>query len=212
MSMLQGIKAIIVNRNLVTTLKNTVDFLLKEPRVEVIIYDQQSTYPPLLEYYKTCSVEVVYSETNGGPHSVWGNDLKEHLEDYFIIADSDCSYEGVPDDWLDVMLNVAKNNMKVGFSLDLDLPETPLKQSIIDWESKFWINKNEYGWIADIDTTFALYPPNSPFTYTAIRLDKPYCIKHIPWYLNEITEEWKYYLEHASGVSSWGSKLKKQLT
>ena len=79
------------------------------------------------------------------------------------------------------------------------------------WESKFWVDKNEHGWIADIDTTFALYPPNSPFTYKAIRLDKPYCIKHIPWYLDQIPEEWKYYLEHASSVSSWGSKLKKQL-
>lgn len=202
-------KAIIVNRNLLTTLKETVEFLSKESRIDVIIYDQQSTYPPLLEYYKTCPAEIVYSKVNGGPHSVWGNDLKQHLTDYFIIADSDCSYEGVPDDWLDVMLNIAKNNAKVGFSLDLDLPETPLKQNIIDWESKFWINKNEHGWIADIDTTFALYPPNSPFTYKAIRLDKPYCIKHVPWYLNDIPEEWEYYLNHASRVSSWGSKLKK---
>jgi hypothetical protein len=206
------VKAIIVNRNLLSTLKETVEFLSKESRVDVIIYDQQSTYPPLLEYYKTCPAEIVYAKTNGGPHSVWSNDLKHHLKDYFIIADSDCSYEGVPDDWLDVMLNIAKDNVKVGFSLDLDLPETPLRQNIIDWESKFWVNKNEHGWIADIDTTFALYPPNSPFTYRAIRLDKPYCIKHIPWYLNEIPEEWKYYLEHASSVSSWGSKLKKQLT
>ena len=206
-----SIKAIIVNRNLLSTLKETVDFLSKENRVDVIIYDQQSTYPPLLEYYKTCPVEIVYSKVNGGPRSVWDEDLKEHLKDYFIIADSDCSYEGVPDNWLDVMLNIAKDNVKVGFSLDLDLPETPLRQNIIDWESKFWVDKNEHGWIADIDTTFALYPPNSPFTYRAIRLDKPYCIKHVPWYLNEIPEEWKYYLEHASGVSSWGSKLKKQL-
>ena len=46
-------KAIIVNRNLLTTLKETVEFLSKESRIDVIIYDQQSTYPPLLEYYKT---------------------------------------------------------------------------------------------------------------------------------------------------------------
>jgi hypothetical protein len=206
-------KAIIVNRNLLSTLKETLDFLSKESRIDVIVYDQQSTYPPLLEYYKTCPAEIVYAKTNGGPHSVWGNDLKHHLTDYFIITDSDCSYEGVPDDWLDVMLNIAKDNIKVGFSLDLNLPETPLRQNIIEWESKFWVDKNEHGWIADIDTTFALYPPNSPFTYRAIRLDKPYCIKHIPWYLtNEnITEEWKYYLKNASHVSTWGSKLKQLL-
>ena len=72
-------KAIIVNRNLLTTLKETVEFLSKESRVEVIIYDQQSTYPPLLEYYKTCPVEIVYSKANGGPYSVWGEDLKSFL-------------------------------------------------------------------------------------------------------------------------------------
>jgi hypothetical protein len=204
-------KAIIVNRDLLTTLKETVEFLSKESRLDVIIYDQQSTYPPLLEYYKTCPAEIVYSKINAGPHSVWGDDLKHHLTDYFIVTDSDCSYEGVPDDWLDKMLNIAQNNMKVGFSLDLDLPETPLREDIIRWESQFWINKNEHGWIADIDTTFALYPPNSPFTYRAIRLDKPYCIKHIPWYLNEIPEEWKYYIEHASAYSSWGIRLRNQI-
>lgn len=204
-------KAIIVNRNLLTTLKETVEFLSKESRLDVIIYDQQSTYPPLLEYYKTCPAEIVYSKINGGPHSVWGDDLNHHLTDYFIVTDSDCSYEGVPDDWLDKMLNIAQNNMKVGFSLDLDLPETPLREDIIRWESQFWINKNEHGWIADIDTTFALYPPNSPFTPTAIRLDKPYCIKHIPWYLNEIPEEWKYYIENASSISTWGTQLRNQI-
>ena len=52
-------KAIIVNRNLLSTLKETVEFLSKESRIDVIIYDQQSTYPPLLEYYKTCPAEIV---------------------------------------------------------------------------------------------------------------------------------------------------------
>ena len=47
------IKALLINRNLLTTLKNTLEFLRKEPRVEIHILDQESTYPPLLEFYKT---------------------------------------------------------------------------------------------------------------------------------------------------------------
>lgn len=208
--MSERIKAFIVNRNLLTTLKNTVDFLSKEPRVEVIIFDQQSTYPPTLEYYKTCGVKVIYNDRNGGPHSTWGLQFNNTN---FIVADSDCEYDGVPDDWLDVMLNVLKktNAFKVGFSLSLDgLPDTDVAEGAKNRESEYWSRKNEYGWMADVDTTFALYRPYSQFSYKAIRLDKPYCIKHLLWYITKenITDEWRYYLDNVTGISTWGSKLK----
>lgn len=213
----QKIKAFIVNRNLLTTLKNTVDFLLKEPRIEVIIFDQQSTYQPLLEYYKTVNATVVYSKVNGGPHSVWGEELKGYFNSNpFIVTDSDCIYDAVPSDWLDKMLDVLNTTsvFKVGFSLNLeDLPDTEVAKQAADWESKYWTKRQDIGWDAHIDTTFALYRPYSGFSYDAIRLDKPYCINHVPWYLtNEnITPEWKYYLNTASAVSTWGTKLKSTL-
>lgn len=212
--MLEKIKAIVVNRNLLTTLKNTVDFLAREPRVETIIFDQDSTYPPLLEYYKTCNVKVVFAGANGGPHSSWGPLIRPETKDnYFIIADPDCEYTGVPDDWLDRMLDVLNNTpvFKVGFSLEIDdLPDHALSADVRNTETRYWTEKNEYGWVADIDTTFALYRPNSPFSYKALRLDKPYCIRHIPWYITEdtINDEWRYYLDSVSGISTWGSKLK----
>jgi hypothetical protein len=203
------IKAVVVNRNLLTTLKNTVEFLSKEPRVEVIIYDQKSTYPPLLEYYKTQN--VLYNTENGGPHSVWG--IPNVNKGHYIVTDSDCIYDGVPTDWLDKMLeslNIIDSN-KVGFSLRLDdLPDNKLTRQVKDHESRYWINKCQFGWIADIDTTFALYRPSSGFSYNAVRLSEPYTIKHTPWYLDEnMSDEWKYYLEHASGISTWGMKLKE---
>ena len=44
------IKAIIVNRNLLTTLQNTIEFLKKEDRVsEIHVLDNHSTYHPLLD-------------------------------------------------------------------------------------------------------------------------------------------------------------------
>jgi hypothetical protein len=211
--MSEKIKVFIVNRDLHTTLKATVDFLSKEPRVETIIFDQQSTYPPTLEYYKECGKEIVYNDRNGGPQSVWG--LKFNNE-HFIVTDSDCTYTGVPDDWLDVMLRVLEDNsaFKVGFSLRIDdLPVNPITNDVKQWEAGYWKTKNIHGWVADVDTTFALYRPHSPFSYSGIRLDIPYCIRHMLWYITKenISEEWKYYLEHASGVSCWGTKLKTQL-
>jgi len=210
----EKIKAFIVNRNLVSTLKNTIDFLSKEPRIEIIIFDQQSEYPPLLEYYKTINTTIVYSKTNGGPHSVWGETLKRYFNNnHFIVTDSDCIYDDVPNDWLDIMLNVLNttNIFKVGFSLNIqDLPNSEIGNQAIEWENKYWSKKVDFGWNAHIDTTFALYRPHSGFSYDAIRLDKPYCIKHIPWYLNKenITDEWLYYLNNISNVSTWGMKLK----
>ena len=213
--MSEKIKAFIVNRNLLTILKSTVDFLLKEPRVEIIIFDQQSTYSPTLEYYATCNVRVIYNNRNGGPHSVWGL-RAEFNNTNFIIADSDCDYSGVPDDWLDQMLKVLEETsaFKVGFSLSLDnLPDTDVARDVKNREAEYWSQKESYGWIADIDTTFALYRPHSAFSYRAVRLDKPYCIKHILWYITKenLTDEWKYYLNNVTGISTWGSKLKSIL-
>jgi hypothetical protein len=214
---LEKIKAFIVNRNLLTPLKNTVDFLLKESRIDIVIFDQQSTYPPLIEYYNNCGLTIVYSKENNGPHSVWGNQLKPHFNNnYFIVADSDCLYGSVPNDWLDKMINVLENTdvFKVGFSLEIhDLPDTEIGRQAKEWESKYWTVKEELGWNAHVDTTFALYRPQSGFSYDAIRLDKPYCIKHTPWYLSNenVTDEWRYYLNTASSVSTWGMKLKNIL-
>lgn len=207
--MSEKIKAVIVNRNLLTTLKNTVEFLSKEPRVEIIIYDQQSTYPPLLEYYKTQN--VIYNTENGGPYSVWG--LPGINKNYYIVADSDCTYDDVPADWLDKMFESLKfvHSEKVGFSLRInDLPDNEFAKQVVAHESNFWLKKCKFGWLSDLDTTFSLYRPGSGFSYNAVRLLEPYTIRHTPWYLDEtMSDEWKYYLQHASGVSTWGSRLKK---
>jgi len=221
---MEKIKAFIVNRNLITTLKNTVEFLQKEPRIEIVILDQASTYPPLLDYYKTLDLSIIYFPTNGGPYAVWTDNFKSNLNDNpYIVTDPDCVYDDVPLDWLNKMINVLDNSpiFKVGFSLNIDdIPDTGAKISsrgqlytAKEWESRFWTEKNEFGWVSEIDTTFALYRPiseSSLFSYNAIRLDKPYSIKHMPWYLTKenLTPEWSYYLNEISEVSYWGSALK----
>lgn len=209
------VNAIIVNRNLLSSLKDTVEFLRKEPRINrILIVDHDSTYPELLEWYKNTDEEVDYVKSNGSAQNAWNHKYSDVRKQYFILADPDCSYEGVPDDWLDKMFDVLNNTdaFKVGFSLEIDdLPDTEIGRDAHQHESKYWTKRTDHGWDAHIDTTFALYKPNSQFSYDAVRLDKPYCIKHVPWYLTSETlpEEWKYYLDHCSHVSTWGSKLKK---
>ena len=208
------INAFIVNRNLISTLKNTIDFLKKEDRINIWILDQNSDYIPLLEYYNTNPTNIHYFRTNEGPYSVWNTELNYIKNNqYYILADSDCLYDDVPNDWLDKMIEVLEktNHVKVGFSLDIsDTPNTHIGIQAKEFENKYWINKDKYGWIAPIDTTFALYRPNSGFSYDALRLDKPYCIKHQPWYITKenITEEWTYYLNNINHMSTWGHKIK----
>lgn len=211
------VNAIIVNRNLLSSLKDTVEFLRKEPRInKICIIDHNSTYPELLEWYKTTNEQVDYLKYNSSAQNAWNLRYSDLRRTHFILADPDCSYEGVPNDWLDRMFDVLNNTnvFKVGFSLEIeDLPDTEIGKEAYQHESIYWTKKVEYGWDAHIDTTFALYRPNCGFSYDAIRLDKPYCIKHVPWYLTKenIPKEWEYYLDNCSHVSTWGSRLKKPL-
>ena len=214
------IKALLINRNLLTTLKNTLEFLRKEPRVEIHILDQESTYPPLLEFYKTITEEVHYAK-NEGPYSAWDPKYRDLRKNYFIVADTDCMYDDVPDDWLDVMLHAIEQpdayyrDRKVGFSLEIeDLPNTDQGRKMHSIESRYWENKIDLGWEAAIDTTFALYRANTSFKYDGIRLDRPYCIQHAPWYIDDssIPEEWQYYLDHAGYVSTWKRRVEENKT
>lgn len=192
------INAFIVNRNLYTTTKNTVDFLLKDERIKVFILDQGSTYEPCLNYYKNCEAEVVYLK-NIGPYSPWSKEIsKLYNEEPFIVTDPDCDYENIPKDWLDKMIYTLDNSkyFKVGFSIEVnDIPKTNKGKKIIDWEKKYWEWYDEKfdGYVGLTDTTFCLYRQKSVFAYNSIRLNRPYTIKHIPWYLNELNEEWSYY-------------------
>jgi hypothetical protein len=211
------INAIIINRNLLTTLKGTIDFLKKDDRLNIIICDQCSDYPPLLDFYKTYDGEIIYSKENIGKfHPFQLKDIRE--TEYFIVTDPDCDYSSVPNDWLDKMINVLENSPihKVGFSLSLDniLDNNPLKARIVGWESRFWREKNEFGYVSKIDSTFALYRKNSRKGLDSIRLESPYIISHVPWELDyeNLSEEWLYYFENVKINSPhWSNQYKKYL-
>jgi hypothetical protein len=211
------INAFIVNRNLLTTLKNTVDFLSKNPNINIVILDQGSTYPPLLDYYKNLNHQIIEFPNNDGPHSVWSNKVKSyHNDNPFILCDSDCTYDGIPADWLDKMMySLDKTNIrKVGFSIEIDdLPSTPLGLRAKNHEKQFWNNLTNLGYISEIDTTFAIYKKHSSFGYDGIRLPKPYTMRHELWYLDSdnINDEWQYYIKNAKHFSTWGSIIKQSL-
>lgn len=214
---MEPIKAFVVTRNMTYTLKNTVEFLKKEPRVEITIIDNDSTYEPTLNYYNEIpDINIHCVCHNGGPYVLWHAVPHLKNDNFFIVTDSDCTYDNVPADWLDKMLHALNNSnyYKVGFSLEIDdIPDTKVGTEAKNWERQFWSNPDHElnGLRANIDTTFALYRPKSGFDYgPSLRLNRPYVIRHEPWYLDEnnITEDWKYYYKNATTSSYWGNRLK----
>lgn len=217
------IPVIIINYNQLYYLKKLVDFLQERQFQNIVIVDNKSTYPPLLEYYKNIESKIVIEimEKNYG-HMVFFQNIhlqKKYGKGFFIITDADIvPNKNLPKDFMFQMLyhlmKYWKEITKVGFALRLDdIPnKNILKEKILNWENKFWkkqINENIY--IAAIDTTFAIYKPNYPKRYNhlhfllAHRFAKEFIAKHGGWYIdqNNLSEEQKFYVMTASESSSW---------
>ena len=75
-----SIPIFICNRNLLTWPKNAVEWFNKIPDLRPIIIDNDSTYQPLLEWYKNCPCEVKYHKTNGGPFVAWTGYVDETVK------------------------------------------------------------------------------------------------------------------------------------
>ncbi|TGN27171.1 glycosyltransferase family 2 protein [Empedobacter tilapiae] len=218
-----SIPILIINFNQLFYLKQLVNFLLKRGFENIIIIDNKSTYPPLLEYYKQIEnqVTVEYMQKNAG-HMVFFENKelqKKYGQGYYVITDADIvPNDNLPKDFMAIMLSYLdkyfKTITKVGFALKIDdIPDHfPLKEKVLKWERKFWnheIEKNIYK--VDLDTTFALYKPNYPCFfdnisfYNGIRISNLFIAKHGGWYkdFNNLTHEEKFYQKTANDSSSW---------
>lgn len=175
------------------------------------IIDNASTYPPLLEYYETTKYEVFRLDRNYGHKVFWENEcFEEFRKDLYIVTDPDIMpIESCPNDFVKqfyLLLKKYPRIKKVGFSLKIDdIPkDAPMFEAVNQWEKAYNFFKIpwENAYSADIDTTFALYIPDSldvsRHFITAIRTGVPIQARHLPWYKNEkdITDEDIYYSEH----------------
>jgi hypothetical protein len=104
----------------------------------------------------------------------------------------------------------------VGFGLKIDdLDDTHyLKELVLEWEKKYWVNEIEPNvYIAPIDTTFALYRPElkGGSELNALRTGANFIARHLTWYIkiNSTTEEEMNYINSANDSSSWTKILLK---
>ena len=215
-----NVPIIINNRNRYTYLLQLITWLEKNNYTNIIILDNDSTFPKLLEYYKTTKHKVVYLKANVGYMALWQtpffNDIKKGFYVYTdpdVIPNPDCPPNVVYK--LYTVLSKYKQIEKAGVALKLnDLPDSyDKKNDVLKWEKIHWdkqVEKDVYD--AMVDTTFALYKPlafGNAEMCKAFRVGGEYEFLHLPWYIdsNNLTEEEKYYRDNVSKTSSyWSSK------
>jgi hypothetical protein len=199
-------------RDRVTPLLPLLDYLERAGCEQVYLLDNDSTYPPLLEYYEQTPHNVIRLGENRRHKSFWESGLLEELgvRGQYVFSDPDLiPIEECPLDAIGYFAEVLERYPaypKAGFGLKIDdLPDHfGMKADVIAWESRFWhrlIAPRLYE--APIDTTFALYRSAEHAPRFAIRTGFPYLVRHTTWYLDSenLPEEHRYYIERARATS-----------
>ena len=216
-----SIKIVINNRNRLTTTKNMVErLLLLNPNEEIIIIDNASTYPPLLEWYECVKDKVdIRFHKNEGHTAIWSIGLYKELGEYFIYTDADIILpDSFPLDWKEIMFNTMVQypeykKIALGLRID-DLPEYyRYKHQVIRNEGRWWLEAIEQDlYKADTDTTFALMKNFGDNCYQSLRICRNDLIcRHHGWYLSldALDEEEQYYLDNLQDTMTQYSKQHK---
>lgn len=210
----------IISFNRLEYLKILIEWLEGAGFENIHIVDNNSTYPPLIEYLASSKHKIHRMEKNFGHLAVWDSKKFEDIvgKKYYIVSDCDvvpvdeCP-KNITEHFFGILEKYPKMT-KIGFGMKIDdLSERYVhKNLVVRWEKKFWEKKIGDGLFdASIDTTFALYrpgifPPDKKW-WRSIRTDFPYLARHLPWYQNSSRpdEEEIYYEKSLKNKSSfWG--------
>lgn len=186
----------------------------------IYILDNDSTYPPLLEYYKTINAKVIYLKQNVGYMALWQSDVFNQFKNkFYVYSDPDIlMQDDCPKDFvyqLYTHLNEYSGKEKAGVALKIDdIPDHyKHKADINGWEKQNWekqLKPDVYD--ALVDTTLALYKPlayGNAEQCAAIRVAGKLTARHLPWYINSdnISEEEQFYRNTILKTSTyWSSK------
>lgn len=211
------VAVLIVNYNRLTLPVKMAEWLSARGCMPIFI-DNNSDYPPLLDYYRKTHFHVVRLPANYGHTALWQYPVLETIGIYgrnggrFIYTDPDLDLTGVPDDFVDVLnegLDKYPQYDKCALSLEIeDLPDTPEGNFIrLGPEKPYWEKPlDEMYFHADTDTTFAMYRyPIGQYSHSAIRTNRPYTCRHLPWYyrkFEDLTEDEQYYYRTANNSCS----------
>jgi hypothetical protein len=214
------IPVIINNRNFLTWPKAMVERIKEYDGVgEIIIVDNDSTYPPLLEWYATNPCRIERLNDNLGMGAPWVSEVVKKLNGVpYILTDPDMGLEDTPDDTLLYLLDKlnALQLDKVGLGLDWQIVEkkSPYYERLNLYEKSRWSNSPVIDGVyteVQIDTTFALYNVDHYFIGGG-STTFPYVARHYPWEFSieeaRNNEEFMYYMDNATSASSYKTLIK----
>jgi predicted O-methyltransferase YrrM len=229
---IQGVPIFVPTFNNPTYAKNMARQLNEYALGEIIFLDGGSTNPEMLHFFASSNHHTITLEENFGPRYIVTNpDIYDTLPNFFVLTDPDLEFSlNLPNNFIENFISLSNRYSigKLGLALNI-LEDSEFVNSqlfinghhhtIREWESQFWTQPVKYdsfdGYVADIDTTFALYNKNffKPDKFaSAVRLSTfqglDISCKHLPWYQNNLIpdEERDYYksLPKPSDFSYYG--------
>ena len=207
-------------RDRVEFMKKQIEWLLDAGYKNLIILDNDSTYPKLLEYYgeldKDNRIKIIRLGKNLGFKALWKSGVLEKMKinTPYVYTDPDVvPVENCPKDFVKHLWKILDSNhelQKVGLGLvwnDITCFDSRgLKKSISNMQTFNKVGDNIL--FAPVDTTFALYSNvrhyNLRFSVRTLGENNTVMLKHLPWYLDydNLPEDEKYYMEHAESDSA----------
>ena len=215
-----------------TYLLNFIKQLEKNDAKNIVVIDNNSTYPPMKECLSIIEekYKVVRLDQNFGPHYILRNkQFYQSLPELFCLSDPDLEFStSLPVDFINELKTISEvyEVGKVGFALEIlsseevvhsDLFLDGQKVGAIEYEQQFWTNnigKNQTGddlYRTTLDTTFALYNKtyfNPEDRYKAIRVAGKFTAKHLGSLTNTMVPEKEInYYKSMTRYSYFGGNL-----
>lgn len=203
-------------RDRLGVMKKLIYWLLDAGYRNLIVLDNDSTYPPLLEYYaaleKDSRVKIIRLEKNFGFKALWLSNVLEQLKisTPYVYTDPDIlPIESCPKNFLKRLMKILDSNhelRKVGLGLVYDDITFFDKDKIQASESSFYegTKVGDEIYFAQVDTIFALYSNVRHYSLRlSLRTGGNLRARHLPWYFDyeNLPDDEKYYLEHADKTS-----------
>lgn len=210
-----GVPIVINNFNRLEYLSRCVDSLRTRGYDNLYIIDNNSTYEPLLDYYKSEGLRVFYLTENVGYLALWRTSIHTgFIGDYYVYTDPDIEpVEECPADFVShlyAIMQEYEGAAKVGLGLRIDdLPRRYARRDeVFQHEIQFYskpVAPDLY--FAPIDTTMALYRPGvaGGWWLPSIRTGGSYMARHLSWYADtdNPSEEEIYYRKTSEQSTHW---------
>lgn len=227
----EDVPIIIPTFNNPTYLKMMVDQLETLGWTNIIVGDNNSTFPPMIDLLNELSEKyyvVRWAENHGPRYYTENKKVCSMMPKYFIVTDPDLILnKDMPKNAINKLRRVVDmyNVSKVGLAIDIDSPEERERffnaDQVDRWERNYWTRKMEMYpevddlYAAPIDTTFVFYnrdkfiseidhvPGRMTCNTSALRIAGRFTCQHMGWWEEQpmTKDEYDFY----KNTHTWSS-------